>query len=262
MDSSTCNYHFTEDVDPTFIHDMYCGPNAEEKLLCDIIEFPIRAILNCYKQGLIKGDTMIDFSYAGNIFQILAIYKCFKDIIILEAYDSCMTDTENWLQGGEIALDWSHAARIMEELQGTSADWKEMENDLKSRVRHFSKCILENENPTDPIVLPKADCLVNLYLLGTISKDLDHYSRNVKKLSSMLNKGACMIIIGAFNSSYYIMNGKKHHSLGFTETDLRKVLSDNDLRVGHMEVCERTSCIKTATFDHIFVVCAEKESCD
>uniref|UniRef100_A0A8C5WMH2 Uncharacterized protein n=1 Tax=Leptobrachium leishanense TaxID=445787 RepID=A0A8C5WMH2_9ANUR len=173
-----------------------------------------------------------------------------------------MKDTENWLQGGEIALDWSHAARMMEELQGTSADWKEMEKDLKSRVRYVSKCILENENPTDPIVLPKADCLVNLYLLNTISKDLDHYSRNVKKMSTMLNKGACMIIIGAFNASYYIINGKKHHILSFSETHLRKILSDNGFRVAHMQVSERTSSLKTVSFDHIFVLCAVKESCD
>uniref|UniRef100_A0A8C5R8J2 Nicotinamide N-methyltransferase-like n=1 Tax=Leptobrachium leishanense TaxID=445787 RepID=A0A8C5R8J2_9ANUR len=205
---------------------------------------------------------MIDLSAGSTLFQLLPVYKCFSDITILELNDGCVWDMEKWVNGEEDAYDWAHAVKVLKELGGCSDNWKEMENDLRSRVKRILKCDLTNENPTDPVILEKADCLINFYVLGAVCKDIDDYSRKLKRMSSMLKKGGCLLLSGAFHCSFYAVNEDNFSFLDYREEDLRKIFKDNGYHIELMETTEKGSCVTFIHYEHIFVVCAIKETDD
>uniref|UniRef100_A0A8C5R8L5 Uncharacterized protein n=1 Tax=Leptobrachium leishanense TaxID=445787 RepID=A0A8C5R8L5_9ANUR len=262
MDTSSFKSYETHVVDSKCFHDMYFGAAADTDLLFEVVDFPIKVLYDCVKRGLIKGHRMIDLSMGLNLYQLIAVYKCFSDIIILEVNDGCFGDMEKWLNGEEDAYDWAHAVKVLADLGGCSDNWKEMENDLRSRVKRVLKCDLTNKNPTESVILEKADCIISLYVVGTVCKDIDDYSLKLKRMSSMLKKGGCLLLSGAFRSSHYTVNEEKFYVLDFEEKDFRKILKDNGYRIEHLETTVKKSCVTFVHYEHAFMVCAIKETDD
>uniref|UniRef100_A0A8C5RAB1 Uncharacterized protein n=1 Tax=Leptobrachium leishanense TaxID=445787 RepID=A0A8C5RAB1_9ANUR len=151
MDTSSFKRYDTHVMDSKCFYNTYFSASTDKDLLYELVDFPIKVLYDCVKLGLIKGHRMIDLSAGTNLFQILPMYECFSDITILEINDGCIADMEKWVNGEEDAYDWAHAVKVLEELRGCSINWKEMENDLRSRVKRILKCDLNKENPTDPL---------------------------------------------------------------------------------------------------------------
>uniref|UniRef100_A0A8C5WM91 Nicotinamide N-methyltransferase n=1 Tax=Leptobrachium leishanense TaxID=445787 RepID=A0A8C5WM91_9ANUR len=262
MDTSSFKSYETHVVDSKCFHDMYFGAAADTDLLFEVVDFPIKVLYDCVKRGLIKGHRMIDLSMGLNLYQLIAVYKCFSDIIILEVNDGCFGDMEKWLNGEEDAYDWAHAVKVLADLGGCSDNWKEMENDLRSRVKRILKCDLTNENPTDPVILEKADCIISLYVMGAVCKNIDDYSLKLKRLSTMLKKGGCLLIVGSLNATHYTVNGEKFNLLNFGEEDIRKILKDRGYCIKLMEKTGKKALATSVIYEHAFVVCAIKETED
>uniref|UniRef100_A0A8C5RAE6 Nicotinamide N-methyltransferase n=1 Tax=Leptobrachium leishanense TaxID=445787 RepID=A0A8C5RAE6_9ANUR len=262
MDASSFKSYDTDVLDSRRFHDMYFSHACDKDLLYEIVEFPIKVLCDCVKLGLIKGQRLADLSMAFSLYQLIPIYECFSDITILEINDGCVGDMEKWVNGEEDAYDWAHAVRVRAELGGCSLNWKEMENDLRSRVKRILKCDLTKENPTDPVILEKADCIINLYVMGAVCKNIDDYSLKLKRMSTMLKKGGCLLIVGSFNGSHYTVNGEKFNLLEFEEEDLRKIFKDGGYRIEHLEKTRKRSRDTSVHYEHVFVVCAIKETDD
>ncbi|XP_063291725.1 nicotinamide N-methyltransferase-like [Pelobates fuscus] len=258
MDPSSCKYYHEDHIDSKSLYDIYVGPTAI-KYFDEIFKFPLKAICSDLKSGCIGGSSLIDISTGAILFHLLPFCKYFKDITILEFNESCVQDLQKWLNQEDDSFDWSHAAKIVAELEGNTEKWVQKEDDLRRCVTHILKSDFAKENPTDPIVLPKVDCVVSLYVLGTISKDLESYCHNLKIISSMLKLGGRLILFGFFNSSFFIAGGHKYHVLHFNEEDLRKALKYSGFSVERMEVKECKTQHDSSPYDHVFFVNAAKK---
>uniref|UniRef100_A0A8C5R7Y6 Nicotinamide N-methyltransferase n=1 Tax=Leptobrachium leishanense TaxID=445787 RepID=A0A8C5R7Y6_9ANUR len=252
MATENIRYYIKDEAEAKCAYETYVSPRADEDLYQELLYFPMQALSNACKQGLIKGDTLIDSSYGLSIYPLLTVYKCFKDITILQLNDSLVEGTKKWLCKDPGALDWSHACKIAAKLEGCSDNWEGMEDDLREHVTQILKCDLKEENPTDPVTLKKADCVINLFLLGAISKDINEYSSYAKTIYSFLKPGGCLLLIGVFGGKYYEVNGERYNVLNFSKEDLNKIMTDVGFSAEQMEVFARKQSISYAFYEEVF----------
>uniref|UniRef100_A0A8C5R9Y3 Uncharacterized protein n=1 Tax=Leptobrachium leishanense TaxID=445787 RepID=A0A8C5R9Y3_9ANUR len=256
MDRSVLKYYHVHDFDPKQLNERYFSAASDYNLNEELFIFPIKQLVKI--SGKIKGESLIDLSAGCNIFHLLPICKGFKDITILETSGSCIVDLEKWMKNKQDAIDLSHASQIVATLEGNSDKWKEKEESLRQRVKHILKCDFERDNPTDPVVLEKADCLVILYILELVSKDHDALYRNLRKISSMLKLGGRLLLFGGFNSTFYTVNGEAFHLLPFDEPFIRKDLLEAGITVLHIEMIESKVRNEVVNYEHIYFIDAVK----
>ncbi|XP_063291719.1 indolethylamine N-methyltransferase-like [Pelobates fuscus] len=258
MDPSSSKYYHEDHIDPNEFYETYVGATADKKHTEELLLFPLKVLSSELNSGCLRGSTLIDISFGPSIFHLLPLCKYFKDITVLEVNEHCLKGLQKWLNKEEDALDWSHAAKIVAELEGNSEKWVEKEDDLRRCIKGILPCDFTKENPTDPVVLPKADCVFNLYLLGTISKDLDSYRHNLKIISSMLKLGGHLCLIGGFNASHYKVSGHTYHILNYNEEDLRKALKDCGFFIERPVVTESKIRSDVIYYHHEFFAFAVK----
>ncbi|XP_063291722.1 indolethylamine N-methyltransferase-like [Pelobates fuscus] len=258
MDRRTHKHYHKHEINSQDIYDTYFSSSVDENLLDEVFIFPLKAIVNDSKLGHIKGDTLIDISAGANIFHILPICTYFKDITILEFNDACLKDLQKWQNKEPGAFDWSHASKIVAELEGCSDKWEEREDDLRRRIKNILKCDFNKENPTDPVALPKADCVFSLFVLAHISEDLNAYRHNLKILSSMLKLGGRLLLVGKYNGTFYSVGGHKYHVLKFSEEEHGKILRDCGFCLDYTEVKESKVRKDIMHCSHFFFVSAVK----
>uniref|UniRef100_A0A8C5WMJ8 Uncharacterized protein n=1 Tax=Leptobrachium leishanense TaxID=445787 RepID=A0A8C5WMJ8_9ANUR len=217
--------------------------------LCCIVSYP---------PGLVKGEVLVDLSIGATPFQLFNLYKCLKKVIILEANDCCVEDSQKWLEKNPGTYHWGHAAKIAVKLEGNSDNGEGIEDDLRSRVEQVLRCNFNKENPTDPFILQKADCVISLYITGDISTTLESYSHNVGELAKLLKIGGRLIMIDTFDGVYFTVGEHKFNIANMNEKDLRQVMGDKGLSIDYLEVMDSKIPNDVAHYGQIFCVGAVK----
>ncbi|KAM4652105.1 nicotinamide N-methyltransferase-like [Discoglossus pictus] len=210
-------------------------------------------------KGHIKGDTLIDISAGPIINQLFPICDFFKEITILEHTDSCIKELEMWMNNESDAFDWSHAATFVCELEGKSDQLQRKEEQLRRKVKQILKFDLSKENPTDPIELQKADCVLSVWGLSVLSMDHDGKSRDIKKISAMLKLGGHFLLVGGFNATFYMLGDHKYHTLTYNEEFLRKILGEAGFTLECIEMSESNISNDIIDVDIIYFASAIKD---
>ncbi|CAH2320329.1 nicotinamide N-methyltransferase-like [Pelobates cultripes] len=219
--------------------DTFFSLNTDKSLQEETLMFPMKQMHKALLSGLIGGDTLIDVTLGPIIHHLLPICTFFKNIIILEFNEECVKEMEKWLNTETEAFDWSHASQFITELGGNRVHWLEQEHMLKKTIKHIVKCDLAKENITDPVILPKADCLLIVGGLDVVSKDHESYRQNLGKLSSFLKPGGHLILFGALNATFYQVGEHRCHVLTADEPFLRQALTDEGYTIECFEALER-----------------------
>uniref|UniRef100_A0A8C5R9U9 Uncharacterized protein n=1 Tax=Leptobrachium leishanense TaxID=445787 RepID=A0A8C5R9U9_9ANUR len=235
MDPSTCKNYQTDDIMADQLYATYFSPTVDKNLLNEAITFPMTAIHNYCKTGLVKGEVLVDLSMGATPFQLFNIYKCFKKVIILETNDGCVDDSDKWLNKDPGAYYWGHATKIAAKLEGKSDNGEGIEDDLRSRVEQVLRCNFNKENPTDPFILQKADCVISLYITG-----------------------GRLIMIDTFDGVYFTVGEHKFNIANMNEKDLRQVMGDKGLSIDYLEVMDSKIPNDVAHYGQIFCVGAVK----
>ncbi|KAM8927191.1 nicotinamide N-methyltransferase-like [Pelodytes ibericus] len=218
----------------------------------EVFLFPMHQLIKYMASAHISGDTLIDCSIGPTIFHMLPICEHFKDIIILETSDACVTEMEKWMNKEEDAFDWSHASKVTKELKRPSDDLEEIEEDLRRRIRKILKYDFTKTNPTEPVVLQGADCVLSLFVLIAVSKDQDAYCQNLRQLSCMLKLGGHLLLFVVLNANHYMVGEHKFHKLNIDEVFIRKTLGDTGFSIEHFET---TKCEEPNEFSNYEQVC-------
>ncbi|XP_063798010.1 nicotinamide N-methyltransferase-like [Pseudophryne corroboree] len=258
MDPSSVKFYHTHEFDAKTILEKYFSTTTDEKIFREIVLFPLRSLQKLQASGNIKGGILIDFSTGPSLSHLFPICEDFHDITLLETNDFCIKELESWINKEEEAFDWCHLAEFHPELEGYSEKWMEKEESLRRNIKHIVKCDLDKENPADPFVLEKADCLITVYILHHISEDKDSYRKNLIKLSSMIKVGGHLIIVGGFNATFFSIGQHKYHALNIDEDYVRKVIADVGFTIEHLQTLESKLCHDDVTYDHLYVLTARK----
>ncbi|KAG8547104.1 hypothetical protein GDO81_029081 [Engystomops pustulosus] len=252
---SNKSYHEHE-VDPKVFLDVYCSPGIDQAIYDEITIFPMKTLQKLMSSGKITGTTLIDFSTGPMIGPMLSICDYFTEIIILEANDFSLTHAEKWRNGEEETFDWSHLSDVCSE--GDRKKWMKKEETLRRKVKSIMKFDESKENPIDKSVFSKASCVTSFYLLSHISKDREAYSKNIRKLASMLDIGGHLFLGGTFNVKYFSIGEHQFHSLPVDEEFIRTVLADGGFSIKLIEKQDSKVVNKAVKYEKVFLAYAVK----
>ncbi|XP_063798071.1 nicotinamide N-methyltransferase-like [Pseudophryne corroboree] len=130
---------------------------------------------------------------------------------------------------------------------------------LKTAITKIMKCNIDNENLTDPEVLPQADCVTSALMLDFISKDQDDYISNFRKFVKLLKPEGYLIMFGLLNTTYIMIGQDKVHVCKYDEKFARKVLTEEGFIIDHCAVHKRTSVSGLIDYDGILFITACRE---
>ncbi|KAG8574689.1 hypothetical protein GDO81_009275 [Engystomops pustulosus] len=255
MDPVSLKHYHEHEFDPKHLLNTYVLPETDKTLHEEIILFPMKTLQSLLSSGKIAGKTLIDFSSGPNVSHLLTICDYFSDIIVLEPNDLCMREMEKWRKGEEESFDWSHLSEHFPELKGDRKKWMEKEETLRRKINNMMICDLSKD---ESLPLLKADCLMSLYLIGHTSKDKEAYRKIIKKLSSFLNVGGHLLLVGAFNAKHFFIGEDKYHSLIMDEEFFRKALEDGGFIIENLEKLDSKVTSDLAKYDQLFLASAKK----
>ncbi|XP_053545707.1 indolethylamine N-methyltransferase-like [Bombina bombina] len=255
-DPSSLKHYLMEEFDPKLFSDTYFSHNSHDELFEESALVPLRLLYNQMSTGCIKGETLIYMQGGTLIFTLIPISEFFNDITVLEVNDVCKEELEKWKNTHDDAYDWSHTFKFMAEMEGKGEEWKTRQEQLKTTIKRILKCDFTKENLTDPVTLPKVDCIYVGCVLETICKDRDDYLRSLKKISMWLKPGGHLIILVMLNGSFYTIGEHRFHILNIDEEFIRKALRDIGYVVETIEMVERKSNHEAISYEHMALVTA------
>ncbi|XP_072005022.1 indolethylamine N-methyltransferase-like [Engystomops pustulosus] len=255
MDPSSLKLYYVDDFDPRDIITTYGSPDSDAALYEEMTVFPLKAVQRLVSSGTITGNILTDLSSGPLIAHLIPMAEYFRDIVLMKPNYFCLHEMEKWQFGEEDSFNWSH----LSELENDRNKWIEKEECTKSKIRNIMKCDLSKQNPIDPFVLSKADCMTCFFSLGENSIDRATYCENIRRLSSLLNVGGHLILSGLFNVKYFSIGEDKFHSLCIDEEFFRKVMADAGFIVEHLEKLDSKASSDKAKYDQVFLASAVKD---
>ncbi|XP_063315784.1 indolethylamine N-methyltransferase-like [Pelobates fuscus] len=252
MDPSTLKYYHVDEFESKPFLNTYFSLEGDKELLNDGLVNFTTYLHKEFAKGNIKRDMLIEISPGPVIFTLLPVCNYFKEIILLKFNDHSINEMKKWINGNA-AFDWSHASKIIKDLEGNCDELQEKEDVLRTNIKDVLKCDLSKENLTDPIILPKADCIITAWVLEMVSKDKDAYCNNLRKIYSLLKPGGHLVMICDINVSFLKIGEHNFHILTYDEEFPKKTLKDLGFKIESYEVYEKTS--STTDIDYEKVMC-------
>ncbi|XP_056400235.1 indolethylamine N-methyltransferase-like [Hyla sarda] len=225
----------------------------------DALKFPMENLTKTFSEGHIRGDILIDLTVGSLVHHFYAACEFFQHIIVLKVSDRCIMELKRWLDTRTGAFHWGHATKLHGEIQGSSDQFQNKEEKMRSAIPHVVKFNIEKENMTDPIVLPPADCIISAWLLDVICKDENDYRRYLRKFSGLLKPGGQLMIIGLLDTTYITVGKDKIHVLKYNEDFVRKALVGEGFVIDNCVVQKRTNVSDLIDYKAIMFIAAHKE---
>uniref|UniRef100_A0A8C5MK19 Uncharacterized protein n=1 Tax=Leptobrachium leishanense TaxID=445787 RepID=A0A8C5MK19_9ANUR len=241
MDSRPRKNSLTSDFQAKPYYQSLLSPEADKGILQDGVINVVTYLQNEFAAGKIKGDVLIDISHGLCFFTLFAVCEHFKEITVLACNDAWITEIEKWMQNDSDAFDWSHVLMILKGLEGNSGDLREKEEHSRKIINRILKCDLAKKNPTDPISIEKADCVLSAWLLEVLCNDEDEYRYNLGKISSLLKPGGRLIMAADINTSFVKLGEHIFHVFKYNEDFLKKTLEDLNFKIETYKPHERTT---------------------
>ncbi|XP_053545714.1 indolethylamine N-methyltransferase-like [Bombina bombina] len=202
---------------------------------------------NHARKSCIKGQHLICMKIGSIVYPLIPLSEFFNDITMLEFNDICIKELEKWINTHDAAHDWSHMF---------NEEWKKREEKVKTLIKRILKYDLTKENPTDPVVLPKVDCIFIGCCLEIISKTHDDVLTMLKRISGWLKPGGHLIMYVLFNATYFTVGEHHFHVLKLDEAFVSKALRDIGYKIETMDLEERKSNHGAASYDHFALIIA------
>ncbi|XP_075450975.1 nicotinamide N-methyltransferase-like [Ascaphus truei] len=258
MDSSLHKHYHDEEFDPRTFLDTYFY-NGTNDMFEEVVVFPITQLFKMFSSGRVRGETLLDVTIGPLAFHLLTACDYFKEINVIEFIDKNIREFEMWRNKEPGAADWSHAAKIVCELEGKSEEWPGKEDKARRAVKRVVKCDLTKDNPLEPVVLPQMDCLLCAFVLLVVSKDHQAYRTNLKKLASMLKIGGHMLLLGSYNETFYMLGEHKFFTLSCDEEFIREAVCDGGFIIENLEALPTKKSSNFSDYTHVTFLVARKE---
>ncbi|XP_063813752.1 nicotinamide N-methyltransferase-like [Pseudophryne corroboree] len=259
MDSSAHKFYPVHGFDSREYLETYFSNKPDMVFGDDTIKFPMECLHRAFSEGHIKGDLLIDISYGSFIHHLYTASGYFNQILVLKCSEQCIMELNRWINTRTGAFDWSHIMEYIKCTEGNSDQCPDNHMTLKSAITKIMKCDIDNENLTDPEVLPPADCVISAWILETISKDEDDYIRSFRNIVKLLKPEGYLILFGVLNITYAMVGQDRVHVVRYDEKFVRKVLTDEGFIIDHCAVQKRTADSDLSDYEAIIFITARRE---
>ncbi|XP_005143595.2 nicotinamide N-methyltransferase [Melopsittacus undulatus] len=166
----------------------------------------LRSLFNVFALDELSGHTLIDVGCGPTIYQLLSACERFQEIISLDYTDRNRQELEKWLRNEPGAFDWSPVVKYVCELEGDREKWAEKEEKVRKKVKQVLKCDVTKANPTAPVSLPPADCIVSTLCLEAACKDLATFRSALRNISTLVKPGGHLVLVTVLQETFYAFN--------------------------------------------------------
>ncbi|NXN69612.1 NNMT methyltransferase, partial [Himantopus himantopus] len=166
----------------------------------------LKILFKMFSLDGLRGDTLIDVGCGPTIYQLLSACEHFQEIIALDYTDQNRRELEKWLKNEPGAFDWKPVVEYVCELEGDREKWAEKQEKVRKKLRQVLKCDVTKANPTDPVSLPPADCIVSTLCLEAACKDLDTFRSALKHIGALVKPGGHLVMVTVLRETYYAFN--------------------------------------------------------
>ncbi|NXP23918.1 NNMT methyltransferase, partial [Scytalopus superciliaris] len=166
----------------------------------------LRSLHKMFSLDGLRGGTLIDVGCGPTIYQLLSACEHFQEIIALDYTDQNRQELEKWLRNEEGAFDWVPVVKYVCELEGDREKWAEKQEKVRKKVRQVLKCDVTKANPTGPVSLPPADCIVSTLCLEGACKDLPTFRSALRNISTLVKPGGHLVMVTVLGETYYAFN--------------------------------------------------------
>ncbi|XP_063819420.1 nicotinamide N-methyltransferase-like [Pseudophryne corroboree] len=259
MDSSANKFYPVHGFDSREHLETYFSNKPDMVFRDDSLKFPMESLHRAFSEGHIKGDLLIDISYGSFIHHLYTASGYFNQILVLKCSEQCIMELNRWINTRTGAFDWSHTMEYIKCTEGNSDQCQDNHMTLKTAITKIMKCDTDNENLTDPEVLPPADCVISASMLEFISKDQDDFINNFRKFVKLLKPEGTLILIGSLNTTYMMVGQDRVHAFTYDEKFVRKVLTDEGFVIDHCAVQKKTAVSDLTDYEAIIFITAHRE---
>ncbi|XP_068120369.1 nicotinamide N-methyltransferase-like [Hyperolius riggenbachi] len=226
----------------------------------EYVHFVLKHLSQVFNSGKVKGETLIDIGTGPSIYQLLSACEAFNEIIATDFTERNREEFKAWLTNQPGAFDWSPVVKYACQLEGDRIPWNEKEDCLRKAIKQVLQCDILKDNPTDPVVVPPADCVLSCLCLESACKDQESYITGLNNISTLLKPGGYLVLVGVLGNVYYMVGERKFSALFLTESFIRESLCNAGYVVEEFVSSEKPdeSWEGTAQFSSIYVFVAKK----
>ncbi|NXU10151.1 NNMT methyltransferase, partial [Pardalotus punctatus] len=188
-----------------YLNEYYSMSNSREWASTFMMQ-NLRTLHKMFSLDGLRGDILIDVGCGPTIYQLLSACERFQEIIALDYTDQNRRELEKWLKNEAGAFDWEPVVKYVCELEGDREKWAEKQEKLRKKVKQVLKCDVTKANPTGPVSLPPADCIVSTLCLEGACKDLPTFRSALRNISTLLKPGGHLVMVTVLGESYYVFN--------------------------------------------------------
>ncbi|XP_069470312.1 nicotinamide N-methyltransferase-like [Ambystoma mexicanum] len=205
----------------------------------DTIEQIFSALNKVFSSGCVKGNTLIQMSLHPFIHYNFPACEYFTEIIVGTGTDSSFRELEKWRKNEANAIDMSHIAQFVCDVEGNRVTGSEKQNMLQSKVKQVLNYNINKRNPFSPVVLPQADCLLLSHCLEVHALDKEDFCSALKNASTLLKPGGDLIMVVALGATFYMGGQFKFPHLCFDSEFLKKMLTGHGYIVQDLNTLPR-----------------------
>ncbi|XP_063291740.1 indolethylamine N-methyltransferase-like [Pelobates fuscus] len=228
-------------------------------LIKENVEFPMEQIHTDIDSGVVKGETLIDFSVGATASHLIPVCNGFKDIYVVEVNERNINEFEKWRQNKQDSVNFSYGAKVHHKLEGGREAWHMKEDKARKAIKGVIQWDISN-NDQVPFDLPQADCILSLYLLEAISKDQDTYQRNLKKMTSKLKIGGSLLLFSPINMTFYKIDDHKFFYLPVDEDFVKQTVNNAGFVIEKVNVLPSKKSCDLLDYDSIMYLRCRKKN--
>ncbi|NXC77572.1 NNMT methyltransferase, partial [Anhinga anhinga] len=196
----------------------------------------LKTLLKMFSLAGLKGNTLIDVGCGPTIYQVLSACERFKEIIALDYAEQNLRELERWLKNEEGAFDWKPVVKYVCELEGDREKWAEKEEKLRKKLKRVLKCDVTKANPTDPVSLPPADCVLSTLCLEAACKDLATFRSALRNIGALVKPGGHLVMVTVLQETYYAFNQQVFSCLYLEKNEVEEAVEAAGFDVVFSEV--------------------------
>ncbi|XP_026548503.1 nicotinamide N-methyltransferase-like [Notechis scutatus] len=208
-ESCTGRDFYTQHFDPRDHLEKYYKISLVDDEIGQFVIFFLKGAHRAFTLDGIKGDTLIDIGSGASIYQFLSACESFREIIATDYADQNREEMQRWLRKEPGAFDWTPIVKYVCELEGDREKWPEKEEKVRRAVKRYLKCDVTQPNPSAPLVLPPADCLLSCLCFDVACKDIPTYQSAFRNISSLLKPGGHLLLNSSLEAHYYMVGQHK-----------------------------------------------------
>ncbi|XP_075377143.1 nicotinamide N-methyltransferase [Mycteria americana] len=227
---------YQRSFDPqAYLKEFYCLSDSQGRPNTFLMQ-NLRSLYKMFSLDGLRGDTLVDVGCGPTIYQLLSACEHFQEIIALDYTDQNRRELEKWLRNEAGAFDWRPVVEYVCELEGDREKWAEKEEKLRKKVRRVLKCDVTKANPTDPVSLPPADCIVSTLCLEAACKDLAAFLGALRNIGALVKPGGHLVMLTVLRETYYAFNKQVFSCLRLERNTVEEAVESAGFDVKFSEV--------------------------